>query len=607
MEVVPPGRAQARFMEQWEVFRSAYAREGLKDEAKAAFEQALEGKWDGGLGNQPVRALVLVGWAEQSEARGDVNAATYLLEGAQKLAPRSVRLELALARYYLGGGRFEPLKSLSHFRRAAADLSEDFPELFRFLGRLCMVPLVFLWLFGLVIGLILILRYAPLLAHDLSDFFPPEKIPAGLTWALTGVLLLLPLAAGLSVWWLLGWWLVIFSLYMSGGERAAAYLWLILLLGSPWLTEKYALFSAARADEALQAVLRVRGGAPTAEDVQLLKEAHDQDPEDLLIGFSLAQLLQREGRFNEALAAYADSLASDRTDQAAYNNVAEIYFAAGDVRSAFQALSRAREEEPTKVEILFNLSQYYKQSGQEPEMNEQLGNAQDLDADRVKELQDKAGVNRLNRILAGLPAPGALVWARALQRSPEKIALVERTQNLWLGPPGELGVYAGDLVFLVILTVIGLGKKRWRLAVRCASCGQAICLRCQRPAKDPAVCGPCYNVFKGQGGVDLKIKMQKRAQVQQYRDRWRRAALALSALLPGTGLLLLGNAAAGFALLVLAALPLSGMLSAYLLWPDPGPFYAGGTSAGAVLLAFIYFALMIVSIFLCRAEADHWR
>jgi tetratricopeptide (TPR) repeat protein len=606
LEVITPHSAHANFLELFGRYRLHLER-GEKAAAKQALTAALESKWDGNLGDLTAEAGVLVRQAEKVMKNGDPELAAFLAEMAEKLAPGSVELQLYLARYDLGGGLISPGLCAAHYLRALILLPNDFPMLYRALARLYLLPLAFMAVAGGAFILILGGRYFNLLAHDVNDFFPAARLPAWLSIPATATLLLLPLAAGLSLWWLCSWLLIVFYLYLKGLERALCYFWFVALGLSPLLLQRYAILAANRAEPALPAALRARGGVPEREDIPTLEQALSRNPEDLLARMALADLLEREGRFNAAVETYTPAFKDPRTAQAAYNNVAGIYYAVGDLKSALNALLAARKNGPSRVEIPHNLGQYYQHIGQMSLMGDQYKLAQAQDEKKAEELRLRSSAPRLNRAMAPIEIPWSLPWDASRRGSAFARQIETGVWRQWMGNPRGLpfqAAAAAGIVTLILLQILG---RNWRASYRCACCGQPICVRCQKPAPDVGICLPCYNVFKGDGGVDLKVKMRKRAEVQRYRDRWSRLGLGLALLLPGSGQFLLGFSASGLILLILSSLTLAAGLGGHLLWPAPDPVYRGGLDGFTLLLSLVYLVLAIVSGMVMRSKLDSWR
>lgn len=605
MEVITPWSAYGQFLANWQTFRTHLENNRIP-EAKEALALAFESKYDGALGDMPAPAMALIGWAREYNNKGDNETAGWLVDSALKLAPGSSSIQAEISRYYLGGAEIDPLEAVSHYFRYLKSLGDDVPAFIRILARLVMLPLVLMTLTGAVLGLVSLLRYGPLLAHDFMDFFPHGKVPRWLGIPLCGLVLVLPLAAGLSIWWLIGWWLILFSIYMNGAERAMAYLCLASFMAAPWVIGKYAELASWRTDKVLQASLRVRSGVPRPSDKDLLDQALKQDPEDLLSRFALAQLLQRTGS-NRAVTVYTPAFKDPVTAQAAYNNVAEIYLAAGDLSSVESALKAAMEHGPPQVEIYYNFGQYYNEAENLLEMEEQFNRADKLDHEKMGRIREMAGKRRINRVLASMPIPGELVRKRALSTPAAAREIKAGISSQWLGGiqgAAFMGAWAGAIIVVFVLQRI---KGKWRLSVRCSSCGNPICLRCQRPAKDPSICLPCYNVFKGEGGVELKVKMEKRAQVSRFQDIWSWAGTAAAVLFPGGGHLIMGHSGAGIVLAVVPALIVSVYLTGLIAWPLMVPGHEGGMSAPGILMILFYLISMVVSVVAFRARANYWR
>jgi len=437
IEVVPPTKAWSQLLESWESFRY-YLDEGNLAAAREELQLVMESKRDGAMGALPAHSIALIRLAEEFHNKGELETAAWLGEFAHGLAPKTVSVHLALARYNLGGGPIAPGRSLSHYIRSIKIITEDFPGLYRFLGRLSIYPVVFLALFGFVFSVTALFRYAPLLAHDFRDLYPADIISGWMTRGLLAVLLLLPLAAGFSFWWLICCCLIVLSLYMKRSERLLVYLWLIALLATPWLLEYHTIFAGARSDHVLQAALRVRNGVIAGADREVLEDTVSKRPDDMLARFSLARLLTREGRFNKAVLVYEPALKDPRTAQEAYNNVAEIYMWDRNLDTVYLALSEATEAGPQRAEIMFNLGQYFLEAEDHTRMEEYFNVARSIDEARLDEMLVLAKERKLNRFMASLPVPWPLVWERSIRGSALSSAALPGIWNKWMGPPGGL-------------------------------------------------------------------------------------------------------------------------------------------------------------------------
>jgi len=607
MEIVPPARAWSDFLAHWEGFR-LHLEKGETALAKQEMELCLTSKWDGALGDLPIQAIALVRLSEDLHRKGDPETAAWLIEMSEKLAPQSMAVQIALARYHLGAGPMDPKKSLGHYVQSVKTARGDLSSLFRILAFIHVYPIVVIGLFGLAFSVLMIFRYNTLLVHDFSDFFTSGAVSIWLIRALVAVILAIPVAAGLSFWWLIAWWLILFSIYMKRGERVIAYVWLLSLLATPWLVDRYCVYAGAGTDNILRASLRVRNGVPLPGDRMLLQEALDKNPEDSLVRFSLAQLLQREGRFNKAVSIYKPALKDPDTEQQAYNNLAEIYMWDRNLDTVFQALSQAASLGPPQTEIYFNLGQYYQEAESLLQMDEEYKTARSMDEPKFELLMAKAKEKKINRFMAGLPAP----WHLFMERGTRGSALAAQASSgywqTWMGQPSGMifvAFLAGGLVLMFLLKIV---SKRWQLSYRCSSCGKPICQRCQQgPSKDPTMCKPCFSVFRGTGGVDLQDKLSKRAQVQRYSDIRGRAGLAASLLLPGSGQFLLGGTGSGVFFGILSALLIGLFLARDLLWPNPGPVYRGGIPAHALAPVAAYVLLMLISVATYRSRVERWR
>ncbi len=607
IKLVTPGMAWSRFLDKWDDFLLHMEKEKYGD-AKNDLAEALDDKYDGALGDLPEYSIVLLRWAERLKKQGDHETAAFLIEKSAELSPSSVMVHLSLARYNLGGGQIKPGEAIGSYMDAVGALADDFPILYRGMARALSFPLAFLFLFGMLFGLVMIARYGVLFMHDFGDFLPRKRVPHWPAIPLGGVAFMLPLAASLSWQYLIAWWFLLLSIYMKRSERVIVYLFLLALVPTPLLMEKYAVLAANVSDDVLSAALEIRNGVADDEEMEILEKALEKDPDDALVQFSLAQFLQRRGQFNRAADIYKGALSEDpAAGQAAYNNLAEIYLANGDLESVYRALSLAESKGESVVEVVFNLAQYHNEAEEMLRYEEEYSRAQSIDEPRLEFLRYRAQQRKLNRIMANLPAPHSLVWERSVRGSAMAGAAGPALWHKWMGPPPGLTFAASAAALFALVFIIKILSKKWQISHRCASCGKPICLRCEPQAKDPSICSPCYYVFRGQSGVDLKVKMQKRSEAQRYRDNWSRAAMVLSLLVPGSGHIALGYAGVGSLLMALSLSLPAAWLTRFLTWPGPPAQYQGGVSGPLIVMVAGYIILSILSLLMLRPKLDVWR
>jgi len=633
--------AWEKFLVHWNNFQKSFRDQEWED-ANAELIKAITWKNIGAHGDLPERAVALIrlteevdGWTDpryQNPAAKE-NVAAALIGWAKKFAPRSVSLHLSLARYYMGPGGYDPNKAINHYSLAADCVWEDLPALQRALGWLFIYPLAVLWLFGLVFCALLALRYFVLLNRDFSAYFPGGGLPGPVRVLPAILLLLLPVAAGLSSWWLLSWLIVVFSIYMIKEELAFAFLWFALLFASPLLLERHSRMAGARADEDLWAAVRVRNGVALADDLSRLEQAYRKNPGDPIIKFSHARLLQKRGELYRASEVYLNGIDDEdpAVQLAVYNNLAEIYLAKAyqharkrgrveregvlqwgrdkeELNDGYRALKKAEsigaDIGERRFEIQYNLSRYLEEK-EGIKGSDEWATAISLGGERMNDLTDRFSRYCLNRHLTAMPFPEKKLLDRLLSGNPEHYGpILSGVWRKWMGPPGRMAFLAANGATLLALIILLFLKRRWKLSFRCASCGDIIGPDRGQSVNDPSICSPCFHVFRGTGSVDLKEKMEKRGQVQVYHERWARIGMLTSLLFPGAGQVLLGKTARGFVLLLLASLLAGAALAGVLIWPASGPVYQGGLSGHVIAGILVYLILVAVSVLLMRFTGE---
>jgi tetratricopeptide (TPR) repeat protein len=588
------------FESLWAAYRKAEAA-GDAERAKRIFEEIRAARIERNVRSLEELGLALVSRGLDRLDKGD-------RPGAEEEFQRAVDVDPHLPDAYFGLAVTDARKGPFGMLPAARDvvlglLARGSTSRGRFYTLLLAVAVSMLAAFATacVFGLVLALRHATLLLHDLEERFGMAR---GRPFAvgICSLLLLLPLVTFQGYGWLPFWWIALLWAYASAVERAvSAVIVAAALLVGPVLEGVRERTLATRNPLFRAAVLAVEGGADRRAVIDL-EGALRQHADDRDLQYLLAQLYKKAGLYEEAAAVYRDILRSDDKDRIALNNLANLEFAQQAFPAAITRYKLAKETGdaggPDVVgTVFYNLSLAHLQKFERQEADEARLQANRLAGRLTREYDAlwkyearnenavvdlgltpelvwakfagrETGVGLKN--LAGRPAPGA-----------DALALLRASWNRFAG-------------FLVVFLLTWLLMRQWRGArsftMRCLKCGTPFCKRCHLGAAPAGLCTQCFHLFVVRDGVSGPARNQKLLEVQSEDERRERAFRALSLLSPGAGHLYAQGTLLGVALSLAWHLLLSLVLLAGRVFPvTEAP--AGLASRASLVVAV---ALMLV-------------
>jgi tetratricopeptide (TPR) repeat protein len=174
-----------------------------------------------------------------------------------------------------------------------------------------------------VFGLIILVRHATLLVHDLDEAFGQRH---ALAVGLGTVLLLLPAITFQGWGWLPLWWLALLFIYMSTAERVVAGLVAAAsILVGPTAARLDARY-VTQENPVFRAALLAYEGGPDQRAVADLEAAVKSYPEDRDLEYLLGRMYKKAGRYDDAAALYRQILQEQPKDLIALNNLANLEF-----------------------------------------------------------------------------------------------------------------------------------------------------------------------------------------------------------------------------------------------------------------------------------------
>jgi tetratricopeptide (TPR) repeat protein len=448
-------------------------------------------------------------------------------------------------------------------------------------------------------ALMMVFRYGVLLFHDLQ-----ERL--GETWserallAVTTAILALPLMLTAGVGWLAPHWVALTFGYQSVKERAVSVLGLLLLLASAPFPDLYSAWVGAVDNPLYQASLSSLTGTFDVTDVEQLRRAARENPDDRDLQFLLATQYKNLGDYELAAQQYRRILESFPGDLDARLNLGNIYFAQLDWEGALVQYNQLIGENDRKAMAYYNKSLAHAENFQFAEREQARLRAEDLDPAAIAAYEKLTGDYRLVAD-ARLDAMEILAKFRAMGHdAPESSdngddgsAAVEASvsSGFW-----SFRFIGAAVIFGALIVALEAVFKDRKLTQRCRKCGSAFCGRCQIGTGRKGMCTQCYHLFFMKDGVSASARNEKLGQVQQASKSRALVFRVLSVIAPGAGHISEGMPLFGVGLLFLWILGALTIALGGALYSLPDGLLGLGSSVPVLLLAVMAIVLLAANL-----------
>jgi tetratricopeptide (TPR) repeat protein len=356
-----------------------------------------------------------------------------------------------------------------------------------------------------------------------------------------GILAVFFLISLLGPLFLLAGLLLLLGLYMKRPDKTVVYLFLVFLLCFPLAVTSASRFVSAYTSGSVRSVVDVNESQDNEYAMTTL-----QNDTDFVPLFSYALALKREGRYEEAIAAYKRLLQTGQYPRV-YVNLGNCYVGLGlnDQEHGTDYLEQAIKEYQTAVHILPLASAYYNLSEISREMldftkgDEYFRSAVAVDRAAVSGYRAFYSRNP-NRIVADETLPADRLWEFIWQMPYKSL-----TFGLTRIPPVVLPAFSLCLLAFFYLA----GKRLHRRAYRCRKCGAILCPKCEKGLLWGQMCPQCYGSLIKLDELDAKERVSRLLWIYAKQRRRRTMLKVLSYILPGSPQILAGRIVNGFFLL----------------------------------------------------------
>lgn len=458
-----------------------------------------EEQLDKGLKNSDAHSYFLI---EKSKA--DPSKAEDMLLTALRYSPNLPAVYFELTKNTFSFSTRGVFQAFEYMVRGIRTYTKNFWWSFIAAGSFFMSFIISFIVSIIIIVLVRIYRDTPLILHDIMEQRSRIFIFLVLIAAIAGPLLFI------------GSVLIILGIYMKRKDRTVVYLYLIFLLLLPLVFKTSSMFFSIPSSEVLKAVVLVNESKDNKYALTTLENEKDN-----VTLFSYALALKREGRYDEAIKIYR-KLLSEKPDPRVYINLANCYFAKGEIEIAKQLYEKAIQIKPL-VSALYNLSQVSRISLDLEKGEEYFLYAQRLDSNAVSKFQAIFGHNP-NRFVIDEVLTTYDIWRYAVHR---KINI----SNFGLTTiPFNIMPF---IAFSFILLFYMLNKRIKQRAYRCFKCGTILCSRCEKKILWGNMCPECFKTLVKLHELDARERIARLQLVYEHQKRNRRMMSIFSFLVPG--------------------------------------------------------------------------
>ncbi|OGW40483.1 MAG: hypothetical protein A2Y97_10215 [Nitrospirae bacterium RBG_13_39_12] len=525
-------------------------------------EDLYEEQLNKGIRNSEPYTYLLIRQSEENKAK----EISILME-ALKYSPDLPSAYFELSKARVGFSPNGTFKAIDYLVKGITAYKRNFWWSFTMAGSLLISALLS---FIISIVAIILLRLPvdlPLLSHDIKE----EKSRV--------LCLLVLLSSIIGPLFFIGSILIIIGLYMKRLDKAVVYIYLLVLLVSPWILNTASMFFSAPASGELKAIVQVNESKGNKYALSILRGRNN--PVAL---FTYALAMKREGGYSEAINIYNQLIARSPSAEL-YNNLANCYFGINDIEKAEELYKKSIQIQPLPI-AYYNLSELFRGALNYEKGDEYYLAAQRLDSDAVSKFRTIFG-NNPNRFVIDKVLSGPDFWEYARNKTTSVSAL-----DLSIFPQALMPIVA-FLIGIVFYVFNMLFKTK---AYRCKRCGTILCHKCEKRILWGRMCLQCYRSLVKLDELDAKERIARVQTIYEHEKKRRDIIKIITFIMPGSGQIFAGNILYGmfflWAFLFFLFIPITN----YIFVPETSYFSHRWLSWWSLVIMFgIYFISYILT------------
>lgn len=399
------------------------------------------------------------------------------------------------------------------------------------LGNCYLFVIVVSLLCFVIVGVFCLVKYAPLMLHDIKNITNNELPQAGLV-AWMCLVFALPLFFDVGAGILVAWWFLVLWNYLLAPEKRIVYAFIFVVLISGWLTHVAAGFITYPETQLSREMFSVQNRRATQADLDSLASWSRQHPDDAEPLNALALHAIARSEWQEGIRLLEACIDLEPANPRYYNHLAVALMGTGRTKEALKALDYAAKLKPDSVIYYYNMSRIYQSTYNFYESESAIAQASGIDSRLVRQLLDTENkVGRTRLILEKTPVSRYL--ARQMRPSP---VLGEAADALWHWVfgliPRRASAFLGAGFFVTLLLMSFIPRDKF--SKQCARCGKVYYSGTFTKSGSP-MCLQCSWLDSKAKKQEVTIVQHKSEDIRSFKAQSFRKLLRLDMVLPGLG------------------------------------------------------------------------
>lgn len=566
-------------------------------ELASFLENLSQKKIDNGLTNFSPYSLLLIKKSLAALKRKNYDKAELMAEYARKLSPDLPPVYTTIAKVQWSKNKILLHKLIIGYVQAFMK-SIQHPEVLAIMifTTLSVITGAFLLTLGLFAA-ISMLKYLISAYHDFRHVIT-DLVPNKALWGIGLIIFMLPLFFGFSIFPVFIYWLILLFSYHSKRERYVITGFIVLFALMPLVISTAGLSIYLPQSGLVRLLWKANQGYWNQNDIDGLEEYYRKYPQEQDVLFTLGLLHKKEKNYRTSEKYYQKLMDLNPADYKAQTNLGNVCFATDRWDAAVEKYKTAISIAPAlSAAAHFNLARAYQQKFMFKEAEQELSASKLIDSSRIDEYL-KIYSENYNRLL--------IDETISKKRLLEKLYFLfdqsgDLTGELWRllfkGVPLPYG--PSVVIALLFFSLIFSRKDKLRIAVKCKSCDEPICKRCQSTTAGEMMCYQCLHLLKSKEGSGYSLREATKSKILRHFKTYTRIGSLLSLLFPGAGHIWKGQPIKGSICLFTFFVLLLEVISVFVI-EGPWEVVAPSDIAGAVLL--IVFLILFWLLLLLEAS-----
>ena len=524
---------------EWNIARSFLKNNDINN-AITSLEKIKKWQKESGLQNLEYITAVLLRKANTLFMESRLNEAIYLSNIAIELSPGFYPAYYTQSRILWGSNKIGAINSyITGFKTALSDIIYTFARIGDFLIIGTAAFLISLFVFFIIT----IIKYLPLLQHNLQEIADSPYIQPYLTFIPWLILLLPLLFFGPLIAFFI--WAVFLWLYFNNKERVIVFLFILFIAYSQMLFSYYSIFLTAKESPALNAIIKIEKGYWNNAIYEGLIETIKKDPTNKRAFYALGNLDKNRKEYEKAIAHYQRTTVIDPNYAKVYNNLGNTYFLQKDFDKAIENYKKAIEKDNALISAYFNLSQTYREKFNFVEGEKVFQAARTRNPDQINYYVDLIRANPKQLVVdEGISFND--IFVQAFKYPENQDILVSRIWNIFEKKIKLTDTIKYVIALIILIFILFLLRKSIPTAAYCRECGKVICPKCHRSLLYKGLCSQCLRTFAQFEGIAKKEQVEELMPFNRFQKKDALITQILSLIVPGAGHIYYGMTFKGF-------------------------------------------------------------